>query len=121
MDDQAIADLIDSQVARTSLAQAFYTNKNIYQREIEEVYLKCWLYAGHLSEIPRVGDWFLFEMAGESVIIVRSGDAEVSALLNVCRHRGSKICLKNPSPKSTARIVGIPFSHISKTTSGCRT
>ena len=34
-------------------------------------------------------------MAGESVIIVRSGAGEVSSLLNVCRHRGSKICVKN--------------------------
>ncbi len=93
MDNQSIAELIDRQAARTSLDQAFYTDEAIYQRDIEEVYLKCWLYAGHMSEIPATGDWFLFEMAGESVIIVRKSAAEVSALLNVCRHRGSRICL----------------------------
>jgi len=94
MDDQAITALIDAQADRFSLDRAFYTNNDIYQRDIEEVYLKCWLYAGHLSEIPGVGDWFLFEMAGESVIVVRSDDNEVNALINVCRHRGSKICLE---------------------------
>jgi len=95
MDDQALTALIESQPARTALEQAFYTDNDIYQRDIEEVYLKIWLYAGHLSEIPSAGDWFLFEMAGESVIIVRSDENKVSALLNVCRHRGSKICLEN--------------------------
>ena len=95
MEDQEITALCDAQAARTSLDQAFYTDNDIYRRDIEEVYLKSWLYAGHLSEIPRVGDWFLFEMAGESVIIVRGEDNSVNALLNVCRHRGSKICLDN--------------------------
>jgi phenylpropionate dioxygenase-like ring-hydroxylating dioxygenase large terminal subunit len=95
MDKQTLTALIDSQPDRTALQQAFYTDNDIYQRDIEQVYLKSWLYAGHLSEIPQTGDWFLFEMAGESVIIVRNGDGQVSALLNVCRHRGSKICLDN--------------------------
>lgn len=95
MDEQSIKALIDAQPDRTSLQQVFYTDDYIYRRDIEELYLKSWLYAGHLSEIPAVGDWFLFEMAGESVIIVRSGKGEVSALLNVCRHRGSKVCTEN--------------------------
>ena len=40
----------------------------------------------------RRGDYFLFEMAGESVIVVRAPDGGINALLNVCRHRGSRIC-----------------------------
>ena len=92
MDKQAITELIEAQPARTALQQAFYTDDDIYRRDIAEVYLKSWLYAGHLSEIPSVGDWFLFEMAGESVVIVRSDEQQISALLNVCRHRGSRVC-----------------------------
>ena len=38
------------------------------------------------------GDYFLFEIAGESVIIVRDQQGGINALLNVCRHRGSRIC-----------------------------
>ena len=95
MDDQVLTELIDSQPVRTALKQAFYTDESIYQRDVETIFLKSWLYAGHLSEIPEVGDWFLFEMAGESVIIVRNANEQVSALLNVCRHRGSRICLED--------------------------
>jgi len=112
MEDIEIAALCDAQATRTSLDQAFYTDKDIYKRDIGEVYLKSWLYAGHLSEIPRVGDWFLFEMAGESVIIVRSQDNSVNALLNVCRHRGSKICLDKSgrSKKLVCRYHGWSYS-----------
>ena len=95
MEKQAISDLIDKHVDGTALEQAFYTDPDIYKREMSEIYLKSWLYAGHSSEIPKIGDWFLFEMDGESVIIVRSKADEISALLNVCRHRGSRICLED--------------------------
>ena len=70
MKKKALTKLIESQPPGTALDQAFYTDSDIYQRDVEEVFLKSWLYAGHLSEIPKTGDWFLFEMAGESVIIV---------------------------------------------------
>ena len=112
MQDHVLSALIDTQVARTSLDRAFYTDEDIYQRDIEKVYLKSWLYAGHLSEIPTVGDWFLFEMAGESVIIIRSEDNQVSALLNVCRHRGSKICLdkRGCSRKLVCRYHGWSYN-----------
>lgn len=108
MDNSALTALIEAQPDSTSLEQAFYTDRDIYQRDIEEVYFKSWLYAGHLSEIPAIGDWFLFDLAGESVIIIRSGDTEVNALLNVCRHRGSKICvdMRGCSKKLVCRYHG---------------
>jgi len=94
MEKQEISALIEAHPARNALEQAFYTDADIYERDINRIYLKSWLYAGHESEIPEVGDWFLFELAGESVIIVRSSENEINALLNVCRHRGSKICVE---------------------------
>lgn len=108
MDDKALTALIESQPDRTALAQAFYNDEDIYRRDVEQVYLKSWIYAGHVSEIPVTGDWFLFEMAGESVIITRNEHGEVSALLNVCRHRGSKICLEKQgcSKKLVCRYHG---------------
>ena len=59
MDDKTLTALIENQPARTSLEQAFYTDSDIYRRDIEQIFLKAWIYAGHLSEIPNVGDWFL--------------------------------------------------------------
>jgi Rieske 2Fe-2S family protein len=95
MDKQAISALIDAQGSRNALSQAFYTDADIYERDISEIYMKSWLYAGHISEIPAVGSYMLFDFAGESVIIMRSAKDKVTALLNVCRHRGSRVCLDN--------------------------
>jgi Rieske 2Fe-2S family protein len=75
-----------------ALPRALYQGDDLYQAEIDAIFLRSWLYVGHQSQIPRSGDYFLFEIAGESVIVVRAADGAINALLNVCRHRGSRIC-----------------------------
>ena len=108
MEKQAIRNLVDAHTDGRALERGFYTDADIYKREMSEIYLKSWLYAGHVSEIPKIGDWFLFEMGDESVIIVRNGENEINALLNVCRHRGSRICLESSgcSKKLVCRYHG---------------
>lgn len=91
MKDSDLQALIEQQRPQHSLDRAFYTDEDIYRREIELIFLRSWQYAGHVSEIPNTGDWFLFEFANESVIIVRSDEDSVKALVNVCRHRGSRL------------------------------
>ena len=106
MNEKEIIKLIAKQPERFSLAQEFYRDLDIYERDIERIFMNSWLYAGHQSEIPEVGDWFLFELADESVIIVRGSENEINALLNVCRHRGSRICVEN---KGCSRVLTCPY------------
>jgi len=80
-----------------------YRDPDIYDKEIRAIFMKAWHYVGHHSEIPKKGDFFLFDIADESVIIVRDAEGAVNALLNVCRHRGSRVC-NEPSGHSS-RLV----------------
>jgi len=91
---QEISHLARSQPRMRALDQQFYRDPDVYALDMDRIFMNSWLYAGHQSEIPSVGDWFLYELAEESVIIVRSGENDINALLNVCRHRGSRICLE---------------------------
>lgn len=95
MNEKDIINLVSNQPEMFSMAQEFYRDPDIYERDIDRIFMNSWLYAGHQSEIPRAGDWFLFELADESVIIVRSADGKINALHNVCRHRGSRICVES--------------------------
>ncbi len=112
MDEQAIARLVAQRKPGHALERAFYHDPHIYERDIQRVYLRSWLYAGHQSEIPKPGDYFLFNFAGESVIIVRSKSDEINALINVCRHRGSRICLEASGQASrlTCRYHGWTYA-----------
>jgi phenylpropionate dioxygenase-like ring-hydroxylating dioxygenase large terminal subunit len=75
-----------------ALPGAVYKDPDIYELDVRNIVLKSWLYVGHQSRIPERGDWFLSGIAGESVIVVRDGQGAVNAMMNVCRHRGSRIC-----------------------------
>lgn len=68
-----------------------YTSPEIFRQEIQKVWLKCWQMACREEEIPNVGDYHLYEIAGHSLIIVRSAPEEIKALYNVCLHRGRKL------------------------------
>ncbi len=89
-----IKQLVAVQKKGFSLAQTFYKDIDIYAAEINNIFLKHWLFAGHVSQIPIAGDYFTFEFDTESVIVLRTTAGEVKAHMNVCRHRGSKICLE---------------------------
>ncbi|MDH3511439.1 MAG: aromatic ring-hydroxylating dioxygenase subunit alpha [Gammaproteobacteria bacterium] len=112
MDAQAIKHLISGHRPGYALEQDFYQDADIYTRDIEQIYMKSWLYAGHASEIPRVGDYFLFNFDTESVIVIRNDVAEFSALVNVCRHRGSRVCLEAAGKASrlTCRYHGWTYA-----------
>jgi Rieske 2Fe-2S family protein len=84
--------MLDSCHSGYALTGALYRDPDVYEMEIRRIFLKSWLYVGHQSQIPNRGDYFLFEIAGESVIVARDGEGRINALLNVCRHRGSRIC-----------------------------
>lgn len=95
MPDQAaepLEELIRRQPSDHSLLQDFYVSPDIYRHELDRVILRHWQCVGHVSQIPKPGDYVLFEIDRESVIIIRGADGVVRALANVCRHRGSRIC-----------------------------
>jgi phenylpropionate dioxygenase-like ring-hydroxylating dioxygenase large terminal subunit len=89
--EDRIDKLIGAQRPDWSLDQPFYQDSVIFERECERLYRNQWIMAGHISQIPAQGDYFLFAMAGESIIVMRGPEGAVRAFYNVCRHRGSTI------------------------------
>ncbi|HST42568.1 MAG TPA: aromatic ring-hydroxylating dioxygenase subunit alpha [Conexibacter sp.] len=65
-----------------------YTSPEFHAFEQEAVWRREWVMAGRAEEIPRPGDYFSFEVAGEPLLVVRGDDGEVTAMSAVCRHRG---------------------------------
>jgi phenylpropionate dioxygenase-like ring-hydroxylating dioxygenase large terminal subunit len=84
--------LIEAYRPGHALPGAAYKDPGIYELEVRHIMLKAWHYVGHQSQAPERGDYFLCEIAGESVIVVQGGEGGINAMMNVCRHRGSRIC-----------------------------
>jgi Rieske 2Fe-2S family protein len=98
-DNASIADLIASQKPGWALDQRFYTDPEVYQLELDRIVTRNWILAGHASQIPDAGDYLVFSLTNESAIIVRGKDGTIRAFANVCRHRGSLVCLENRGNK----------------------
>jgi Rieske 2Fe-2S family protein len=91
---------------RHALDQAFYVDPDIYALELERIIYRHWFLAGHESEWSEPGSFRRFDVAQESAVIVRGDDGELAAFANVCRHRGSRVCLE---PEGRARQLSCPY------------
>ena len=99
-------ELIARQKPGCTLEQPFYRDPAIFRRDMAKVVARAWLYVAHVCELPRPGDYLLYEIGAESIIVLRGRDGIVRAFFNVCRHRGSHICLER---RGHVRTLTCPY------------
>jgi Rieske 2Fe-2S family protein len=69
-----------------------YHAADVFDVERERIFARNWYYAGREEALMQAGDFVTADVAGESVIVLRSKDGGLHAFYNVCRHRGSRLC-----------------------------
>jgi len=69
-----------------------YTDPDLYQQELAQVFGRTWLFLAHESQIPKKGSFVQTYMGEDPVLVVRQADGSVNAFLNQCRHRGMRLC-----------------------------
>jgi len=103
--DQAIfAELVDDDRRRVSLQAC--ADEAVYQMELDRIFRRTWLFLGHETEIPEPGNFVTRTMGEDPVVLTRDANGEVHVLLNVCRHRGAKVCRVD---QGTARTFECPY------------
>jgi Rieske 2Fe-2S family protein len=75
-----------------TLPQRYFISPEVFAEELEKIFARDWVLVGHQSEVAQTGDYFVREVADESIIIVRDKNGDVRAFYNVCRHRGTRLC-----------------------------
>jgi Rieske 2Fe-2S family protein len=75
-----------------TLPQRYFVSPEIFEEEREKIFSAQWVLVGHQSQIAKAGDYFVQEVAGESVIVVHDQMDTLHAFYNVCRHRGTRLC-----------------------------
>ena len=68
-----------------------YQDAAIYEWERKNVFAVDWVIVGRASEAADPGTYFVTELDGESIIVVRARDGDLRAFYNVCRHRGTAV------------------------------
>jgi glycine betaine catabolism A len=75
-----------------TLPQRYFVSPEVFAEEQERIFSKHWVLVGHQSQIAKAGDYFVQEVIGESLIVIRDKSGEVHGFFNVCRHRGTRLC-----------------------------
>lgn len=67
-----------------------YFDQDIFDREIETIWKKTWQWVCREDHIPEPGDFYTYEVAHLSYLVVRQGDGSVKGFVNSCMHRCTK-------------------------------
>ncbi len=81
----AMADAVYRQPVRE------YTCPDIAAEEERVFFRQRPLCVGMSGLLPEPGSYFTHDLSGLPIVLTRADDGEVRALLNVCRHRGSRV------------------------------
>src|SRR6266581_8433202 len=80
------------QAGAKTLPQRCFVSPEIFAEELQKIFATNWVLVGHQSQLAEPGDYFLAEVAGESLIIAKDQRSTIRAFYNVCRHRGARLC-----------------------------
>ncbi|MFZ0013271.1 MAG: aromatic ring-hydroxylating dioxygenase subunit alpha [Acidimicrobiia bacterium] len=87
-----------------TLPREAYIAGEWFERERDRIFESQWFCVGRAEEIPDPGDHLVCEVVGESIIVTRLRDGELSGYVNLCRHRGSR--LTDVAGKPTQAEIG---------------
>ena len=79
-----------------------YNDPALFQKELEKIWFKTWVYVGHESEVAEPHTFVMKSIGPVPIIMSRDKDGEIHLLLNRCTHRGNQVCVRE---KGRARFT----------------
>jgi phenylpropionate dioxygenase-like ring-hydroxylating dioxygenase large terminal subunit len=69
----------------------WYTDPEITQRELQQIFGKSWAYVGPANELKTLGDYITGLIGGRIPVAVARGPDGLNGLVNICRHRRHEV------------------------------
>lgn len=89
--DETGSDIPARTARRAELSKTRYTCAQFLEQEWDLVWSRSWLFAGLLSDLKDTGDYFVYEVGRESIVVLRDNNEQLRAFYNVCQHRGNRL------------------------------
>ena len=71
-----------------------YTSKAQLEKERTTIFNHYPIATGPAAQLQNPGDYFLHDLTGKPLLVVKGRDGEIRAFLNICRHRGVRLLEK---------------------------
>lgn len=79
----------------STLPGRYYTDPAIFELEQEKIFEELWICAVRAADLDKPGAFRTVQIGRESVIVTRTRTGAIKAYLNVCAHRGARICIED--------------------------
>lgn len=83
-----------------TLPASWYTDPAFHRFDQSAIFSRNWQFVGRESEVAKVGDQLVAEVAGKPVLVVRGEDGVLRGFFNVCKHRAGPIALRNGNSRN---------------------
>ncbi|GHI96873.1 aromatic ring-hydroxylating oxygenase subunit alpha [Streptomyces olivaceus] len=77
-----------------TLPGRYYTDPEVFRQEQRHVFEAMWFCAVRAADLERPGAFRTVQVGRENVLVTRTRTGGLRAFLNVCRHRGARLCLE---------------------------
>ena len=106
------------------LHRDLYVSREVFKREMIDLFGSTWVYVAHESEIPAANDFVTRSIGRRPVIVTRGRDGSINVVINRCTHRGALVCREAKGNASRfscgyhawtfspdGSCVGVPLKH----------
>ena len=115
---------IETLVQPGRVHRRLYTDPDIFERELDRIFGRAWIYVGHDSQVPTPGDFYATRIGRQPIVMVRHKDGEIHVIHNRCAHRGAQVvgverghaeafvcCYHGWTYETDGRIKSVPLNH----------
>lgn len=90
----------------SGLPREFYTDAEIFQIDLEQIFYTDWVFVAHSAELPKTGSYLTLQIGAYPILLTRAADGVIRAFVNSCRHRGARVC---PEGNGTTPKLVCPY------------
>src|SRR5271163_3850355 len=87
------------------LAVDAYFDPRHYERELQRIWYRNWVYVGRSSDVAANRAFRTFELGDQKILLVRDDAGVLQGFHNTCRHRGAALCRESDGHLRSGTIV----------------
>ncbi len=93
---------------QVSLPARDYYDPEIYDKELENIWYRNWVFACRADELESRGDYVSVTIGTQNIFLVKTADDLIKGYYNTCRHRGSLLC-SEATGRFKGNVISCPY------------
>ena len=89
-----------------TLPAEYYFSPETYRKELDVVFARSWIFAGHLSQVKEPGQFVKCRVGEEEIVVTRDKVGKLRAFYNVCRHRAHTLLQED---RGKVNVIACPY------------